>query len=161
MPDEKPSEEITIIEIEATFSDIVTGLDEISDDEQLGYLKGRLAGLTPKLRDAVEPLILKACGISKRETVSQTRRQMELWEKITVFILGLVLLVVIYVTAFKVPNPTAFQKNVFCVVLGLAAAATGAILPGFIKIESKTEEYWIRAGGAFALLVFVLIFFCR
>lgn len=160
MPDE-PSEEITIVEIDQACSEIVVGLDGIPDNDQFGYLQGRLAALKPKLRDAVEPLILKACSISKRDTVTQTRNQMRLWEKITILVLGLILLATVYITAFKVPSPTIFQKNVFCVVLGLAAAATGAILPGFIRIESKTGEYWVRAGGAFALLVFVLIFFCR
>jgi hypothetical protein len=161
MHDEKPPEEITRDDIDTALSAITAGLDEVSNSDQLGYLKGRLAGLPRKLRDAVEPLVLKACNISERESVSRTRNQMELWEKITILILGLVLLTVIFVTAFEVPNPTVFQKHVFCVILGLAAAATGAILPGFIKIESKTDELWIRAGGAFALLVVVLMWFCR
>jgi hypothetical protein len=161
MADEKPPEELTAIEISEACSSILIGLDSVKNADQFGYLKGRLASLHPKLRIAVEPLVLRACSISGRNSVTKTRNQMKLWEKVALLIVGLVLLAAIFVTAYRVPNPTSFQRNVFCVILGLAAAATGALLPGFIKIESKTKELWVRAGGAIGLLVLVWLYICR
>ena len=154
-------DELTSQEIDEALSSIRAGLDGVEEKDQLGYLKGRLAGLNPKLRLAVEPLVLRACDISKRDSMAQVRSQLKIWERATLAGAGVVLLVTIFVTAFKVPNPTQFQHQVFCVILAIAAAAAGAVLPGFIRIESKSQEYAVRAGGAFALLVLVYLTMCR
>jgi hypothetical protein len=56
--------------------------------------------------------------------------------------------------AIAFPAPTAFQYTVFRIVLALAAAGVGALVPGFLEIRYKSM---IRAGGALAM--FVIIYF--
>ena len=56
------------------------------------------------------------------------------------------------IVAIAIPQPTATQWFVFRVVLALAAAGIGAVIPGLIVVNvSKT----VRAGGAIALFVLV------
>lgn len=77
----------------------------------------------------------------------------ETWEKICAFVFGVIFVVVLLVTAFFVPYPTAFQELVFRIVLAGALAGIAAIIPGFLHVDIKGV---IRAGGAIA--VFVVIF---
>ncbi len=77
------------------------------------------------------------------------------WEKLTSFAFGIVFIAVLLSMAFLVPNPTATQWFVFRVVLALAAAGIGAIIPGLIVVEVSKV---VRAGGAIALFVLVYWF---
>lgn len=74
-------------------------------------------------------------------------------ERLLAFGFGVVFVVVMLAIALFVPNPTATQWFTFRVVLALAAAGIGALLPGLISV---TAGPFIKAGGALAL--FVLIF---
>src|SRR4030095_7857364 len=66
--------------------------------------------------------------------------------------------VTLLVIAFRFPSPTAFQYNVFRIVLSLAAAGTAAMIQGFTDLQlSATTNLFIRAGGALA--VFLIVFF--
>jgi hypothetical protein len=77
---------------------------------------------------------------------------------IVAFVFGVVFVVALIVLSISFPNPTAFQYNVFRIVLSLAAAGFAAMIPGFINIEiSATAKMLVRAGGAMA--VFVIVFF--
>lgn len=57
--------------------------------------------------------------------------------------------------AFFIPNPTESQWFTFRVVLALAAAGVGALLPGLISVNAGP---YVRAGGALALFVLVYWF---
>ena len=77
-----------------------------------------------------------------------------LWERVAIFVFGLVFLSVLILIALGIPNPTAFQLLVFRIVLALSAGGIGALIPGFLMIQYRTV---LRAGGALA--VFVLVYF--
>ncbi len=81
--------------------------------------------------------------------------QAETWEKVLAFIFGVVFVSVMLVVAVFIPNPTPFQQWLFRVVLALAAAGVGAVVPGMINVEWKDPK--IRAAGAFALFVIVYL----
>lgn len=70
---------------------------------------------------------------------------------------GVLFIITMLVLALFLPKPTSFQYLVFRVVLSLAAAGVGAILPGLISVElSVTTTILLRAGGALAVFVAVL-----
>ena len=81
--------------------------------------------------------------------------QAETWEKVLAFIFGVVFVSVMLTVAVFIPNPTPFQQWLFRVVLALAAAGVGAVVPGMINVEWKDPK--IRAAGAFALFVIVYL----
>jgi hypothetical protein len=76
------------------------------------------------------------------------------WQKLTAFGCGVVFVVVMLVIAIAIPNPTTAQWFVFRVVLALAAAGIGAVLPGLIVVNVSRV---VRAGGAIALFVLVYL----
>ncbi|WP_019867646.1 hypothetical protein [Methylovulum miyakonense] len=83
---------------------------------------------------------------------------MEIAQITIAFLFGVSFVITLLVVAVKYPNPTAFQYNVFRIILSLAASGVAAMIPGFINLELSTgTELLIRAGGAIA--VFVIIFF--
>ena len=77
------------------------------------------------------------------------------WEKLLAFGFGIVFIVVLLTIAYLVPNPTVTQWFVLRVVLALAAAGIGAIIPGLIVVQVSNV---VRAGGAIALFVLVYWF---
>lgn len=77
------------------------------------------------------------------------------WEVIAAFAFGCVFLVVILLIALFKPLPSPFEYTVFRIIISLAAAGIGAILPGFLDVRFKN---WLRAGGALALFVVVYFF---
>jgi hypothetical protein len=77
------------------------------------------------------------------------------WEKLTAFAFGIVFIAVLLSIAYLVPNPTVTQWFVCRVVLALAAAGIGAIIPGLIVVNVSNV---VRAGGAIALFVLVYWF---
>jgi hypothetical protein len=64
---------------------------------------------------------------------------------------GFLFVVVMLIFAVAVPSPSEFTLFVFRVVLALAAAGIGAVLPGLLEIVLPG----IRAGGALALAAMV------
>ncbi len=77
------------------------------------------------------------------------------WEVIAAFVFGCIFISVILVVAYFRPNPTPFEYTIYRIIIALAAAGVGAILPGFLDIRFKN---WLRAGGALALFVVVYFF---
>lgn len=75
------------------------------------------------------------------------------WEIVAAFSFGVVFLTTILTTALFKPDPTPYQYAVFRIILALAAAGIGAILPGFFEIRNKI----ISASGALAM--FLVVFF--
>jgi hypothetical protein len=78
-----------------------------------------------------------------------------LWERIAIFTFGVIFVVVLLVLAIVFPAPTSFQYTVFRIVLALAAAGIGALVPGFLEVRYKSV---VRAGGALALFVVIYFF---
>jgi hypothetical protein len=77
--------------------------------------------------------------------------------KIEVFLAfgsGVVFLGVLLFIAVFVKNPEAFAIRIYMTVLAFAAAAAGAVLPGFMEVKYKTA---FRAGGSLAL--FAIVYF--
>jgi hypothetical protein len=74
-------------------------------------------------------------------------------ERVAVFLFGVIFIVTLLVLAIKFPEPTAYQYQVFEVVLGLAAAGVAGMIPGFLEVTVPT---WIKAGGALAVFVLVM-----
>ncbi|UCG58469.1 MAG: hypothetical protein JSU70_02970 [Phycisphaerales bacterium] len=75
-------------------------------------------------------------------------------QKLVAFAFGVAFVIALLVLAIAFPDPTPFQYTVFRVVLSLAAAGVGAIIPGLLEAKAAT---WIRASGALA--VFVIVYF--
>jgi len=67
------------------------------------------------------------------------------------FIFGCLFVIILLIFAVAIPNPTEFTAFVFRVVLSLAAAGVGAVLPGLLEVKLPG----IRAGGALALAAVV------
>ncbi|WP_342148507.1 hypothetical protein [Methylorubrum sp. SB2] len=72
-------------------------------------------------------------------------------DKLLAFVFGCVFVLLMLVLALVVPNPTEFTLFVFRVVLALAAAGIGAVLPGLFEVKLPL----VRAGGALALAAVV------
>lgn len=75
-------------------------------------------------------------------------------ERIAVFVFGVTFIGALLVLAIMFPTPTAWQYQLFRVVLALAAAGTAAMIPGSIDF---TVPGWVKAGGplaVFALLMY-------
>ena len=89
-------------------------------------------------------------SVSSRAKWASRRRP---WEIIAAFGFGVVFLTTIFITALFRPDPTAFQYTVFRIVLSLAAAGIGAILPGFLEIRNRA----VSAGGALGM--FLVVYF--
>ena len=77
------------------------------------------------------------------------------WEKLAIFIFGVVFVSVLVLIAIAIPRPTEFQTMVFRIVLSLSAAGVGALVPGLLTVKISS---WVRAGGAMAVLVIVYFF---
>lgn len=76
------------------------------------------------------------------------------WEKLGVFVFGVVFAITFLIFAIVIPRPTPFAYTVFRIILALSAAGVAATIPGLIVVELS---FGIRAGGAMA--VFVIVFF--
>jgi hypothetical protein len=76
-------------------------------------------------------------------------------ERLLSFVFGVVFLSLILGIAILIPNPTGFSYTIFRIVIALAAAGIGAVIPGFISVQFRSI---LRAGGAIALFVIVYFF---
>ena len=78
---------------------------------------------------------------------------------IIAFAFGIIFVVMLFVLAIKFPLPTAFQYNVFRIILSLAAAGATAMMLGFIDSGvHPTTGLLIRACGALAVFAIVFCF---
>ncbi len=76
-------------------------------------------------------------------------------DKLLAYVFGVVFIGIILMIAIFVPNPTPFSYTIFRVVLALAAAGVGAVIPGFLEVSFRNI---LRASGAVALFVVVYFF---
>ncbi|MBU1055792.1 MAG: hypothetical protein KKC46_18490 [Proteobacteria bacterium] len=80
------------------------------------------------------------------------------WATTVSVVSGLAFLVILLIIAVFIPHPTDFQIFIFRIIIALAAAAFGATIPGFLKVDLPVgKKGLIAAGGAVAF--FVLIYF--
>lgn len=77
------------------------------------------------------------------------------WEKIAIFVFGIIFISILLAMAYVDPNPTESTYATTKTILALSAAGIGAIIPGFIDIKMKG---FLRAGGAMALFCIVYFF---
>jgi hypothetical protein len=130
---------------------IVSELLKVPQDQKLDYLKQEVLKLPPELRDPAETLILQTEVILVAGTKNQD------WEKIAIFAFGVFFVLILVTIALFVKNPTQFQIFIFRVVLALAGAGIGALIPGFLNIETAVLRNTIRAGGALAIFVIIYL----
>ncbi len=85
------------------------------------------------------------------------RGRFSLWSTKISIISGLIFILIILILAIFIPNPTSYQIFVFRIILALAAAAFGATIPGFLKLDLPIwKDGLLRAGGA--IVIFVIIY---
>ncbi|MCB1157165.1 MAG: hypothetical protein H7A25_07095 [Leptospiraceae bacterium] len=75
-------------------------------------------------------------------------------ERVAAFIFGVVFVLILLFVVIFLKEPTEFQKNIITIVLALAGAGIGAMLPGSLNVNASGI---VKAGGAIA--VFVIIYF--
>lgn len=77
------------------------------------------------------------------------------WEKIAVFAFGVTFVSILLVLVLFFPTLTPEAYTIFRIVIALAAAGIGAVIPGVLDVRMKGL---LRAGGAMALFVIVYFF---
>jgi type II secretory pathway component PulM len=142
---------MTLPEYQAEVNRICAELNRLPCSERLGKLKSELARLPPEFRETTLTLVATTVEIT------EYHEGMKTWEKITMMAAGAVIIAVLLVIAFLVPEPTKFQVFVFRIVLALGASAFGCVIPGFLNIESRSKLLLLRAGGALALFVLIYL----
>lgn len=83
--------------------------------------------------------------------------QQPLWERICLWGLAAVLLVLVTELLFRPDDLSAQKWKLAKLVASLLGGVVGAFLPGMLEIQGKRGGFVIRATGALAL--FVLVFF--
>lgn len=76
-------------------------------------------------------------------------------DRLMAYAFGIIFVAAILVIAIFIPEPTPFSYTVFRIVLALAAAGVGAVIPGFLEVSFRNV---LRASGAVALFVIVYFF---
>jgi hypothetical protein len=78
-------------------------------------------------------------------------------DQLLAFVFGALFVLVLLAIAIVFPNPQGLLPTAFRIILALAAAGVGAVIPGLLNIRIQTgNQLFIRAAGALALFVLVL-----
>ncbi|MGB5156017.1 carboxypeptidase-like regulatory domain-containing protein [Desulfobacterium sp. N47] len=78
------------------------------------------------------------------------------WATTVSVVSGLSFLVILLIIAIFIPHPTDFQTFIFRIIIALAAAAFGATIPGFLKVDLPVgKKGLVAASGAIALFVLI------
>lgn len=170
----------------ARTSDFVESADEGASDELEAYL-AKLSGVlraesrhgTPQKAILATALtlsgeaspgglesVLDAASQLRRRIADERKRRLEReqqyraqpWEKILAYsVAAVVILAVLYLVIrnepFRDPNLVVLVR----VLLSLAVAIQGAIVPGFLRLSWKGKGLLVRAGGALALFVLTFL----
>jgi hypothetical protein len=78
--------------------------------------------------------------------------QTHTWELVASFVFGVTFLTTMLVIAILIPRPTDPQMLIFRIVVSIAVAGIGAVIPGFLIVNIPP---YVRAGGALALFAIV------
>src|SRR5436190_19423914 len=111
-------------------------------------LRQEIDKLPPNEREIALSLVTTAVDITNDS-------RMQSWEKVTVWIAGVLFVLFLLIIAIWIPEPTEFQIFVFRVVLALAAGAVGSVIPGILQVEGRIGRFFLRATGALALFVII------
>ena len=123
---------------------------------RLRALQSGIAGLPDDLRDLVE-LIVTTSLDNQANSNENDERLAARRDRIGSGLAGILSIGLMVLIALKVPNPTSFQERTFTLALALAAAFCGAFLPGALAVEGQRPNVRVRATGAIALSVFVIL----
>jgi hypothetical protein len=129
---------------------------ETTHAARLRALQEGIASLPEDLRDLVELMVTISLD-NAASVVDNNERQAARRDRIGCGVAGGFSIAALVVIALKVPNPTAFQERTFTLALALAAAFCGALLPGALAVEGHRPSVRVRATGATALAVFVIL----
>ncbi|EJI1394755.1 hypothetical protein NDL37_004522 [Vibrio parahaemolyticus] len=77
------------------------------------------------------------------------------WQLISGLVVGLFFSVAILVAVIFIPNPTGTQFFVFRGLFSISMAAIAAVIPGLLNVESRYQQFSIKATGAIAVFVIV------
>jgi hypothetical protein len=115
-----------------------------------------MAEAEPNHQDKVENKPQDQTPLSALTSVSGITSKPPAWVLVVSVISGLAFLILLLAIAVWISYPTSFQIFIFRVVLGLAAAAFGATIPGFLRIDLPLwGKGLISATGALALFVVI------
>ncbi len=77
-------------------------------------------------------------------------------DKFLAYVFGVGAIVILLIIAIFYPNPSHHSQLIFRVVLAIAAAGLGAVIPGIFDVPVSV---YIRASGALALFAAVFFFY--
>ncbi|RJF37549.1 hypothetical protein [Pseudoalteromonas gelatinilytica] len=77
------------------------------------------------------------------------------WQLVTGLVIGVLFALIILLSAIFIPSPTPTQFFVFRGVFAVSLAAIAAIIPGLLNVESRFQQFSIKATGAIAVFVIV------
>ena len=77
------------------------------------------------------------------------------WQLVAGLIVGILFAIAILLLVVLIPNPTQAQFFIFRGLFATALAATAAIIPGLLNVESRFQKFSIKATGAIAIFVLV------
>jgi hypothetical protein len=80
-----------------------------------------------------------------------------MWQPIAIFALGAILLAILLVVVFRLPDPTPFQYTFLRIALAVACSAIATALTGFLEVQVQVPVL-IKAGGPLAVFVIVYLF---
>jgi hypothetical protein len=109
-----------------------------------------------KLVDSTERISLKVdtINIGGFHMPNMTQQQ----QTLLAFVFGVIFIAALLVVIIAIPNPTPAQETVFRIIMALAAAGVGAMIPGVLDLNLNFwSQLALRAGGALA--IFVIVFF--
>lgn len=90
------------------------------------------------------------------QTIESSKLNRANVERYSVFIFGVVFMATILILSVWIPEPTKSQFFTFKLVISLAAAGIGALLPGFVEFKTKILPLGtLRAGGAIGLFLVI------
>lgn len=124
-------------------------------DNPKGIARDLFLGLStpiPTLR--AHPASLEAMTDPSQSSSASSESSSWRTEQRLAYLFGTTFVVVMLVIVLFVPEPSPFQRYVFRIVIGLAAAGVAATISGFLRVQLSSG---IRAGGAIS--VFVIVYF--
>jgi len=75
------------------------------------------------------------------------------------FFFGVMYITILLIVNLEIPNPSPTQYQTFRIILALASAGFGGMIPGILQIDIKSgSKFILHAAGALALFVIIYFF---
>lgn len=113
---------------------LIEELMRLPPGERIPFVKGRVSMLPQGQRDKVEQFVM-AMVFASKDDGAVTESSPSRWEKPAAVGFGVAFMVALLALAIFVPNPTAFQYEVFRIVLSVGVAGFAACIPGLINVR--------------------------